>query len=343
MLDGTVSARMGRFMVDFARRAGMPPERLGRLPGLGAEILADEFVRVPTSAALVLWEEIIAGSPDPDAGLRAAAMAPLGSFGVWDYLFTSGATLAESLNSVGGYVTVIGDPQAERISVVDDGRLLILSHSTGPAGADVVAAVEQFAAVLFTRRATEALHRPVAPVRVTFRHRAPTGTGTDALTELLGTRNIDFDAPANTITFLADDAHAPLPHTQPGLHEVLRNHAELVIAAARPVLNWHAVFRIALHAAIHNADLSLATVARRMATTPRTLQRRLAEHGTTWRDEVQAVREQLALELLRDGTIPLRAVAARAGFSDPRTLRRAMHRWQGAPPADVRRSLTIPT
>jgi AraC-like DNA-binding protein len=334
---------MGRFMVDVARQAGMPPERLVRLPGLEDAVLADEFVRIPTSAALVLWEEIVAGHAASGAGLRAAAMAPLGSFGVWDYLFTTGSTLAESLTSVGGYITVIADPQAERISVADDGRLLTVSHTTGPAGAEVVAAVEQFVAVLVTRRATEALRRPVAPVHAAFRHRAPAAAGALAeLTELLGTRSIEFGAPVNAVTFLADDAHAPLPHLQPGLHQVLRDHAELSIAAAKPVLTWHAVFRTALEAALRDTDLSLASVALRMGTTPRTLQRRLGEHGTTWRDEVQAAREQLALELLRDGNLPLRTVAARTGFSDARALRRAMHRWQGAPPADIRRSLATP-
>lgn len=328
-------------MLQVARRAGMPPKRLERLPGFEDGVLADDFVRVPTTAALVLWEEIIAGRPAPGAGLHAAAMAPLGSFGVWDYLFTSGATLAESLASAGGYVTVIGDPDAERISVVDDGRLLTLSHTTGPAGADVVAAIEQFAAVLFTRRATEALRRPVAPVHAAFRHGTPADTRAPA--DLPGTRSIEFGAPANTITFLADDAHAPLPHTQPGLREVLRHHAELSIASAKSVLTWHAVLRIALEAALRDADLSPATVARRMATSPRSLQRRLGEHGTTWRDEVRATREQLAPDLLRDGTLPVRVVAARTGFSDARALRRAMHRWQGAhPPTSAKPSPTPP-
>ncbi|MFI1646737.1 helix-turn-helix domain-containing protein [Streptomyces avidinii] len=69
---------------------------------------------------------------------------------------------------------------------------------------------------------------------------------------------------------------------------------------------------------------------------PRTLQRRLGEHGTTWREEVEAVRQEHTLELLRATDLPLRSVAARVGFSDVRALRRAVRRWEGLPPRDVR-------
>lgn len=335
MLNGTVSARMGRFMVDAARQAGMDPARLIRLPDVGDTVLADEFARVSTPTALLLWEQIILGRPAVHAGLHAVQLAPMGTFGVWDYLFTSGETLAESLRTGCGYVTVIGDPGTEKLHVTDDGRLFTVTHSTGPAEPDVVAAVEQFVLPLINRRATEGLRRPVVPVRVTFRHRPPNTLG--PLTDLLGTRNIEFGAQVNSITYLAEDAHAPMPQTQPGLQDVLRSHADMTIASAKPVLDWHGTFRITLRATFHDPDLSLASVARRLALSPRTLQRRLGELGTTWRDEVEAVREELAMDLIRDSDVPMRTIAARARFSDARALRRAVHRWHGTTPGDLRR------
>ncbi|GCD93194.1 AraC family transcriptional regulator ligand-binding domain-containing protein [Embleya hyalina] len=341
MLNGTVSARMGRFMVDAARRAGMDPARLVRLPDVGDTVLADEFARVSTPTTLVLWEQIVTGHPGAHAGTHAVGLAPMGTFGVWDYLFTSGETLAESLRIGCGHLTVIGDPGAEKLHVTDDGRLFTVTHSTGPAGPDVVAAVEQFVVPLISRRATEGLRRPVVPVRVTFRHRPPSTVG--PLTDLLGTRNIDFDAPVNSITYLAEDAHAPMPQAQPGLQDVLRNHADMIIASARPVLDWHGTFRATLRATFRDPDLSLATIARRMDLGPRTLQRRLGELGTTWRDEVEVVREELAMDLIRDSDLPMRTIAARARFSDARALRRAVHRWHGTTPSDLRRRHAPPT
>jgi AraC-like DNA-binding protein len=195
--------------------------------------------------------------------------------------------------------------------------------------------------VLLLTRARQATGRHIVPAHVTFRHRPPRDLG--PLVALTGTRRIDFDAPANALTFLAGDASAPLPRAEPGLTGILCRHAEMTMAAARPVLDWQEKFRVTLRAALRERSLTLDSVAARLALSPRTLQRRLAEHGTTWRAEVAAVREQTAMDLLRDTDLPLGAVAGRVGYSDVRALRRAVIRWQGTAPGDLRRTTTPPS
>ncbi|WP_159046527.1 helix-turn-helix domain-containing protein [Streptomyces sp. XY413] len=51
---------------------------------------------------------------------------------------------------------------------------------------------------------------------------------------------------------------------------------------------------------------------------PRTLQRRLRELGPTWREEVESVRQERTMELLRTTEVPLQVIAARVGYSDMR-------------------------
>ncbi|NUR58201.1 MAG: AraC family transcriptional regulator [Catenulispora sp.] len=67
-------------------------------------------------------------------------------------------------------------------------------------------------------------------------------------------------------------------------------------------------------------------MANRLALTPRTLQRRLADHGTTWQRELDQARNAHA-EVLKSAGTPMAAIAARLGYSDQRALRRAMRRW----------------
>ncbi|MEV3991539.1 AraC family transcriptional regulator ligand-binding domain-containing protein [Streptomyces sp. NPDC049837] len=333
MLDGTVSAFMGRYMVAAALRAGMSASRVRRLPDACPTALADDLSRVSTPTALLLWEQLAMSDPGCGVGVLAVEHAPAGTFGVWDYLFTHCGSLAEAARLGGQYVGAISDPGAERIEAADDGGLFTIRYATGPAEEDVVAAVEQFALALLLTRSREAAGRRLVPARVAFRHRPPRDLG--PLVALAGTRRIDFDAPANALTFLGGDAHAPLPRAEPGLTGVLRRHADMTMAAARPVLDWREKFRMTLRAALRERPLSLETVASRLALSPRTLQRRLAEHGTTWRAEVAAVREQTAMDLLRDTDLPLGAIAGRVGYGDVRALRRAVRRWQDAAPGDI--------
>ncbi|TMR01193.1 AraC family transcriptional regulator [Actinomadura soli] len=65
---------------------------------------------------------------------------------------------------------------------------------------------------------------------------------------------------------------------------------------------------------------------------PRTLQRRLSDEGTSWRDELERFRQQRVEHLLRETSMTLEAISARSGYSDPRALRRAVHRWYGRGP-----------
>ncbi|MFD6463951.1 hypothetical protein, partial [Streptomyces roseolus] len=95
----------------------------------------------------------------------------------------------------------------------------------------------------------------------------------------------------NSITLLEDDAHAPLPQSQPGLEKILRHHADLTLAAAKPVLRWYDAFRVALDIVFEQNIVSLDAVAERLVMSPRTLQCRLAEHETTWRTEVEKARQ----------------------------------------------------
>ena len=60
------------------------------------------------------------------------------------------------------------------------------------------------------------------------------------------------------------------------------------------------------------SDLELDSVARRLATSRRQLQRAFAEAGdTSFRSQLAQVRMRRALDLLREGSLPVREVAGR--------------------------------
>jgi AraC-like DNA-binding protein len=106
---------------------------------------------------------------------------------------------------------------------------------------------------------------------------------------------------------------------------------------------WAARLRALLARRLPSEDVSLASVSRQLAVSPRTLQRRLKAEGTSLREQVDAVRRRQATRLLAEGKTKL-SVAVRLGYSDDRTLRRAMRRWenQGQPPDSTGPTGTAP-
>ena len=87
---------------------------------------------------------------------------------------------------------------------------------------------------------------------------------------------------------------------------------------------FHESFRIALAAAITRGSPSLPGVAAQLAISTRTLQRRLAERGTTWRAELDAERRGIASA--ETGTLTMACLARRLGYADPRSARRMLSR-----------------
>lgn len=83
-----------------------------------------------------------------------------------------------------------------------------------------------------------------------------------------------------------------------------------------------------------------ASVAREMGMSERTLYRRLAEDGLTFREVVGRAQSALAQEMLRESNASIAEVAFLTGFSEQSTFTRAFKRWNGQAPAQFRRQAT---
>src|SRR5881392_4258097 len=85
-------------------------------------------------------------------------------------------------------------------------------------------------------------------------------------------------------------------------------------------------------------DLELDAVARRLATSRRQLRRAFAEAGpTSFRTHLAEVRMRRALEMLREGSMPVREVAGRVGYRQAAQFAKTFRRHHGRPPSSFRR------
>ena len=82
--------------------------------------------------------------------------------------------------------------------------------------------------------------------------------------------------------------------------------------------------------------LNLDTVARSLHMSQRTLRRRLAESGTTFRKVTEKVRMQLAVQYLSDTELSIEQVAFLIGYTEASNFHRAFKRKMGKTPNEVR-------
>ena len=79
-----------------------------------------------------------------------------------------------------------------------------------------------------------------------------------------------------------------------------------------------------------------ADAAAQLGLSERTLRRRLAGEGSSFREVADRVRSELVSGYLEDTSLPLDEIAARTGFSDGANLSHAFRRWTGQTPGQWR-------
>ncbi|MEU9161833.1 helix-turn-helix domain-containing protein [Streptomyces sp. NPDC048424] len=335
--QGTTSSALTRLNVNTARLLGIPPAGYAHLLGLAPEHLNDDLCRPPALTSIRIAELATVHAHWTEVAQVMTRQSDIGSLGVWDYLFTSAPTPLEGARDASAHLAAVVDTGTDNLWVTEEDGEVTISHlNEADLTHEAACAVRACALGLYQRRLGEAARRTLVPVRVALAARTPARH--DALTELYGTRSIEFEAPVSSITFRTEDLNAPSPHAQPGLSSVLRRHADQTLASAVPLRNWLDLFRTAVASLHGEGDLTLSTAARRMAISTRTLQRRLDEHGTTWSHEVETVRREQVTRLLHSTDLSIDAIAARSDYADARALRRAVQRWYNTTPAALRRT-----
>jgi AraC-like DNA-binding protein len=109
--------------------------------------------------------------------------------------------------------------------------------------------------------------------------------------------------------------------------------AKSIATATRSHDDTLVALRGALYAGLLRNAISGDDAARHLQLHRRTLNRRLREAGTTFRQVLDQVRFELAQEMLADTRFPIAEIAARLGYRMPSAFTRAFRRWSGSSPA----------
>lgn len=111
--------------------------------------------------------------------------------------------------------------------------------------------------------------------------------------------------------------------------ELARRKAEQTVAAR---VKWVLMRLLGGHRA------GITDVAKELGMSCRTLQRRIAEESTSFRQLVSDARRELAKHYLRQSSIQLGEAACLLGYEDPNSFFRAFREWEGTTPSEWRDS-----
>jgi AraC-like DNA-binding protein len=317
--EPTLDVGLGRLIVAGLKDAGGQ----ARLPTGGQ---AGDSGRVPVAWVTGLWQRAIAETDESLLGLAVASRWRFGNLRLTDYMFRSAPTLADAIAGFVRFITVL-NTAANDVGLVHgnrDGLTVVYQVRTGDPQVDAVAS--QFALGTILRLARHAAGREIRPRHLGFAADAPSRAS--RIAAITGAREIDYRTDLSFMTLPPDDLFLPLPDADATLAAVLETHATDVIKARGTGATLTDRLRPIVSLQFSTGEPSLRAAAHKMAMSPRSLQRRLSEEGTSWRDVVDALRRERVEALLASG-LSRSTVAARVGFHDSRALRAALRRWHG--------------
>ena len=145
---------------------------------------------------------------------------------------------------------------------------------------------------------------------------------------------IRFNTTGSAVVFPAKWLQHKLPNDDPLLFDYLeRKAAELHQGQALDLINR-------LHRFMRNSlitqECSARAAAQHLDIHERTLNRRLQEQGTTFRDEVSKVRYAMAQSFLANSEASNAEIALALGYTNATTFSHAFKRWSGMSPAQWR-------
>ena len=313
------SVKMVRFLARAFAAGGVDVRQAASDARVPDWVLRGAEGMVSPSFALRMWESGERAFGDLQLPLTVAARFQPGELDLYDYLFTTAPTLRDGFGLSSRYLHLLTANARLEVEAETDHEITYSYQYLDAEGRGAELGL-QFSAAVLCARASAGTRQPVTPARVAFTQPAPRSHR--AFTEALGTSKVDFGAPVTTFTFSSRDLDLPMPGADPALARILTRYADTLSPA--PDVTWEGQFRLLLARELEDGSPSLAAVAQRMAFSPRTLQRWLAEHGTSWRAELEAARRLSASQL--QGHDPADA-ARRLGYAHPRSATRAIQRW----------------
>lgn len=322
-----------------AVRSGMSDAELRRLTGLDPAELTDFAHRVPADTLFSVWETVLRRLDDPSFPLRVADAAADDARSAVYLLAAAHPKVRDGIVSSVGNASAWTTAYTVGTRDTEDGGMTVEFDGLDPGRLGERCEAE-FQLADFVRCIQAEIADEFIPARVCFTHRAPRDAR--AHREYFGP-GLVFGARRTELLLTAEVLARPIHTAHPGLVNVLSGHVAGLRTDTAPepyrvrIRRWLTV-RLA-----DQAPTTAAEAARALLLSERTLHRRLATEGTTFREESEAVRRELAIDLVRTGVRPVKEIASLVGFADVRAFHRAYLRWTGTTPGRDRPGSVTPS
>lgn len=279
--------------------------------------------------------ERIAGMIDvTELPVRTGASMQLDEYGALGLAWKAAPTLFGSYTRVERYARLWTSVVEYELRPDERGTLFIL-HRVGERrlGLRLSNKATLASAVSLSRQVATV---PFAPLEVHFKHPPPK---TKAFHERYFGCPVHFSSDLDALLLSPESLAQSNKLGDEGITRFLDRHLEEELREVVDEATVEALAKDVIARSLSEGIPKMADVARSLGLSARSLHRRLADDGLSFRTLTETTRKELAEGLLRDERYSLSEIAFLTGFSEQSAFNRAFKRWIGRSPAAHRKFL----
>jgi len=308
---------------------GIEPAAVLRTAGLPPGLLTAGKGMVTTEQFFSFWSAIQELSDDPRLGIRMATTTPSGQFPPMAIAAQHSRTFRDALQRLSRYkqlccaeeMLITEGPEESRVEY-----RWLFSHAAPPE----VLLDGAFAHATETGRRGSG--QPLRPLRLELRR----GSEHRVMMEEYYGCVIHFRAERDAIVFRTRDLDLPFTTYNEALLEMLSPQLDKQLAERKQSRSPAAQVKWVLKRLLGGTRPDIKAVARELGVSSRTLQRRIIEEGTNFRNLLSETRREMARHYLAQPALELSETAFLLGYEDPNSFFRAFREWEGTTPGEWR-------
>ncbi|GAA3577085.1 AraC family transcriptional regulator [Amycolatopsis ultiminotia] len=300
-----------------------------RTAGLPEDLFLDRQVALTAEQFYRCWLAVEEISGDPALGVSLAEQAHAETFQPIVFAALCSPDLRRAAERLAAYKRLLG-PLQLIVETEGDGLRVTVRWPSAPVPPPGFLGYELLVPVALARLGTRSR---VSPLRVTLPD-PPQGAAATAYRNYLGTPVVA--GPEPTVAFTALDARRPFLTADTEMWQVFGPELRRRLADLEQRESTAGRVRAALLELLPAGQCGAAAVARRLAISVRTLQRRLAAEQTTFQEVLERTRHALARHYLARSGITVTEIALLLGYDEPSSFYRAFHQWSGTTPQQAR-------
>ena len=316
----SVPANELRVLLNALERLGYQIDTLIAAAGLSDTDLENPDARIPCEAYGALVSRAQQEHFTPNLALEFARLTPMGAYPLLDYLVLTSDTVEAGVRQLAHYFRLVGNPVV--ITLLEDGDpIRVELDAPAPFAVEYVTSLM----VLHLRNETDGRF---AAAGVSFQHKP------DDLTEFERALGCPVHSTAswNGVSVPVDSWRLPLRRRDPVLRRVLESQANDILARLPARTGLALEVQRALTARVAGGDTRIDAIARQLAMSGRTLQRRLAAEGVSYQELLEDARKEAAGRYISESLLAIGEIAYLVGYSEPAPFHRAFKRWYGMTP-----------